>query len=162
MSDQSVKPSRLKIPIYDRAPAPAVTFSKDELRSRLSRLEYQVTQNKSTEKAFSGHYLYTKDSGEFNCIVCGNLLFTTDKKFDSGTGWPSFTDVVGESSVIAVTDLSYGTVRTEVACRKCGAHLGHVFDDRPQESEEVKCLRYCINSASLKFERRAESVQQPG
>lgn len=155
MSDQSVQASKLKIPVYDQSPVPEVTFSKDELRSRLSRLEFQVTQNKSTEKAFSGHYLYTKDSGDFTCIVCGNLLFTTDKKFDSGTGWPSFTDVAGEASAVAVMDFSFGTVRTEVACRKCGAHLGHVFDDGPsRESEGETALRYCINSVSLKFAKR--------
>jgi len=89
-----------------------------------------------------------KDNGDFHCVVCDSVLFKTDKKFESGSGWPSFSDVAEQGSVTRIVDDSHGMVRTEVVCAKCGAHLGHVFNDGPKKDTG---LRYCINSASLKF-----------
>ena len=89
-----------------------------------------------------------KDDGKFHCVVCDTLLFSTDKKFESGSGWPSFSDVAEQGNVHKIVDESHGMVRTEVVCAKCGAHLGHIFEDGPKEDTG---LRYCINSASLKF-----------
>ena len=109
--------------------------------------EFKVTQLKGTERAFTGKYLDVKEEGVFTCVVCGNELFRTDKKFESGTGWPSFSDVAQKGNVVRIVDESHGMVRTEVVCGNCGAHLGHVFDDGPQEDTG---LRYCINSASLR------------
>lgn len=134
--------------VYDEAPTPLVTFPTEELRSRLSRLEYEVTQNHGTEKPFSGLHLYAGGEGNFECVVCGNLLFAMQHKFDSGTGWPSFSaPAAGNASVAHVRDTSHRMVRTAVICSRCGAHLGHVFNDRP----EGDGTRYCINSASLSF-----------
>jgi len=126
-----------------------VTFTEEDLRSRLTAEEFKVTQLKGTERAFTGKYLDVKEEGVFTCVVCGNELFRTDKKFESGTGWPSFSDVAQKGNVVRIVDESHGMVRTEVVCGNCGAHLGHVFDDGPQEGTG---LRYCINSASLKFD----------
>ena len=105
--------------------------------------------NVGTERAWSGRYVSTKEPGVFNCVVCGTELFRSDKKFESGSGWPSFSEVAKKGNVVRVVDESHGMVRTEVVCGKCGAHLGHVFDDGPQEDTG---LRYCINSVSLKFQ----------
>lgn len=106
-----------------------------------------------TERAWSGHYVSTKEPGVFNCVVCGTELFRSDKKFESGSGWPSFTEVAKKGNVVRIVDESHGMVRTEVVCGKCGAHLGHVFDDGPKEDTG---LRYCINSVSLKFKPSAD------
>ena len=138
-------------PVFTERPAPKVTFPEEELRKRLTKEQYYVTQEKGTERAFTGQYVKVKDNGDFNCVVCGNLLFTAEKKFESGTGWPSFTDVAKENSAVRIVDDSHGMERTEVACGQCGAHLGHVFDDGPRHDTG---LRYCINSASLKFETK--------
>ena len=102
-----------------------------------------------TERAWSGRYVSTKEPGVFNCVVCGTELFRSEKKFESGSGWPSFSEVAKKGNVVRIVDESHGMVRTEVVCGKCGAHLGHVFDDGPQEDTG---LRYCINSVSLKFQ----------
>ena len=96
----------------------------------------------------------TKEAGVFNCVVCGTELFRSNKKFESGSGWPSFSEVAKNGNVVRIVDDSHGMVRTEVVCGKCGAHLGHVFDDGPQEDTG---LRYCINSVSLKFNADAKS-----
>ena len=106
-----------------------------------------------TERAWSGRYVSTKEAGVFNCIVCGTELFRSNKKFESGSGWPSFSEVAKKGNVVRIVDASHGMVRTEVVCGKCRAHLGHVFDDGPIDTGQ----RYCINSVSLKFSPDAKS-----
>ena len=125
--------------------------SDDELRDRLTPLQYEVTQKASTERAFTGAYWDTKDPGTYRCIVCDNVLFMSDTKYDSGSGWPSFTEPIAPDAVTYHDDSSHGMVRTEVRCGRCGAHLGHVFPDGPGPSGE----RFCMNSASLRLEPKA-------
>jgi peptide-methionine (R)-S-oxide reductase len=110
--------------------------------------QYQVTRKHGTERAFTGAYCNTKTSGTYHCVCCGAELFASDTKFDSGTGWPSFTAPAAPGSVETETDAGYGMSRTEVHCARCDAHLGHVFPDGPRPAG----LRYCINSASLRLE----------
>lgn len=107
----------------------------------------------------AGRYLNVKEDGTFTCVVCGNVLFKTNKKFDSRSGWPSFSDVASKSdSVVRVVDESHGMVRTEVLCGQCSAHLGHVFEDGPKDTG----LRYCINGASLKFSPQQKGQKEGG
>jgi len=122
-----------------------VTKTDQEWKEQLSPEQYQVTRQCGTERAFTGKYWNSKENGTYNCICCGEPLFSSETKFDSGTGWPSFFEPVQEGAVATHTDKSYGMVRTEVRCGKCDAHLGHVFDDSPTSTG----LRYCMNSASL-------------
>ncbi len=128
---------------------PETTFTDEELRERLTPEQYEVTQNAGTERAFTGIYHDTKDKGIYRCIVCGDALFDSDTKYDSGSGWPSFYQPMESDKVVLKEDRSYGMVRTEVVCANCGAHLGHVFPDGPQPTGE----RYCMNSASLDLEK---------
>lgn len=122
--------------------------SDDEWRRKLTPEQYRITREKGTERAFTGKYHDSKDPGLYKCVCCGMPLFDSNAKFDSGTGWPSFTAPVDPGNVKMETDTSHGMRRTEVTCASCNAHLGHVFADGPGPAGQ----RYCINSASLQKE----------
>ena len=122
--------------------------TEEEWKRELSPEQYQVCRMKATEPPFTGRYYNLKQSGMYQCVACGNELFDSATKFDSGTGWPSFYKPISEENIEEEEDSSYGMPRTEVMCSRCGAHLGHVFPDGPRPTG----LRYCINSVALKLE----------
>lgn len=129
-----------------------VVRTEEEWKKILTPEEYNVLRQKGTERAFTGKYDKHFDEGVYKCAACDNVLFESDTKYDSGCGWPSFFTPLAKDRVIYEEDRSYGMVRTEVMCAKCGGHLGHVFDDGPEPTG----LRYCMNSVSLKFEKKEE------
>lgn len=126
---------------------PKISFSDTEWRQRLTPDQYEICRQKGTERAFSGQYIDNKVPGYYYCVACGERLFSSTAKFDSGSGWPSFYAAQNEDVVAEQKDLSHGMGRTEVFCARCDSHLGHVFDDGPPPTG----LRYCVNSLSLKF-----------
>jgi peptide-methionine (R)-S-oxide reductase len=122
-----------------------------EWREQLTPMQYAVTRQQATERPFTGEYVHNKAEGTYNCVACGQALFSSDTKYESGSGWPSFWDVIEQGNVELREDRTHGMVRVEAVCSRCGSHLGHVFDDGPRDTTGQ---RYCINSASLNFQKK--------
>jgi len=127
-----------------------IKMSDIDLKKKLSDLAFQVTQNRGTERPFSGEYYENKEEGIYLCVCCGQSLFDSSTKYDSGSGWPSYYAPIEKDCVESIEDGSHGMKRTEIVCSRCGAHLGHVFPDGPKPTG----LRYCINSVSLAFQKK--------
>jgi len=129
-----------------------VSKTDEEWQKILTPEQYRVCRKKDTERPFTGKYNDCKENGMYKCSCCGNELFDSNSKFESGTGWPSFFMPINDENIKCESDTDYGMIRTEVMCKKCGAHLGHVFDDGPQPTN----LRFCINSVSLNLDKKNE------
>jgi len=132
--------------------ADKIEKTPQEWKEVLTPDQFEVCINKGTEPPFSGKYYKNKEKGTYKCVCCGEPLFTSETKYDSGSGWPSFWQPLSDEKIEYISDNAYGMIRTEVNCKKCGAHLGHVFDDGPKPTN----LRYCINSISLDLEKKDE------
>ena len=129
--------------------ADKIVKTPKEWKDTLTPEQFEVCINKGTEPPFTGKYYNNKEKGTYKCVCCGETLFKSDTKYDSGSGWPSFWQPLSDEKIEYISDTDYGMVRTEVNCKKCGAHLGHVFDDGPKPTN----LRYCINSISLELDK---------
>lgn len=145
-----------KNPVYSRSDSSKVNLSEAEWKKILPKDVYEIARGKGTEWAFTGKYWNNKEVGTYYCAACGNPLFVSDTKFESGCGWPSFYEPISKSSVIYAPDNTHGMQRTEVMCGRCKAHLGHVFDDGPPPTG----LRYCINSVILDFEKAKDAEKK--
>jgi peptide-methionine (R)-S-oxide reductase len=126
-------------------------LTDDQWKQKLTPEQYRVLREKGTEAPFTGKLLHNKDGGDYTCAACGAVVFKSDTKFDSGSGWPSFYDMAGEHAVTLTEDKSLGMTRTEVTCSNCGSHLGHLFHDVP---DQPTGMRFCINSAALDFQEK--------
>lgn len=134
--------------------ADKIMKTSKEWKDILTPEQFEVCINKGTEPPFSGKYYNSKESGIYKCVCCGESLFKSDTKYDSGSGWPSFWQPLSDEKIEYISDTTYGMMRTEVNCKKCGAHLGHVFDDGPKPTS----LRYCINSISLDLDKNDKEL----
>jgi peptide-methionine (R)-S-oxide reductase len=157
-SQSTSKPSTMsteekKNPYYSNTDTSRITVAEDQWKKYLSPEIYQVARQKGTERPYTSPFETLKDKGTYYCAVCGNPLFVSDTKFDSGCGWPSFYEPISKTSIIYTPDNSHGMTRTEVQCGRCKSHLGHVFDDGPKPTG----LRYCINGVVLDFKKAAEA-----